>query len=280
MIFQNELLKLIKASLKEDIGKGDITGKNIPNKNRIVKGRIVSKSKGILAGIKIVEKIFKEIDKDLVFYPLKKDGDILNKSDVIAKVEGKAESLFLCERTVLNFLQHLSGIATLVRKYVDLVEGTNVKIYDTRKTLPNLRLIEKYAVRVGGGYNHRFGLYDGILIKKNHLKVAGSIKNAVSSIRKKISKNIKIEVEASNIKEVKEAIESKVDIIMLDNMKLKEIKKAVNLKNSLDESILIEVSGGVNFKNVKKIANSGVDRISIGLITNSSQVLDASFELE
>ncbi len=280
MVSESELLKIIRSSLKEDIGKGDITGKNIPNKNRIVTGRIISKSNGILAGIQIVEKILKETDNKFIFYQLKKDGDILTKNDIIAKVEGKAESIFLCERTVLNFLQHLSGIATIVRKYVDLVKGSGAKIYDTRKTLPNLRLIEKYAVRVGGGYNHRFGLYDGVLIKKNHIKVAGSIRNAVESIRKNVPKGMTIEVEVTNMKEVKEAIESKVEIIMLDNMNLREIKNAVNLKNSLNKSILIEVSGGVNLRNVKSIANCGVDRISIGLITNSSQSLDASFEIE
>lgn len=262
--------KLVKEALKEDIGKGDITTRYLGIGNKIVHGKIIAKEKGIIAGIPIAKLAFKIVDPKVKFTQKYQDGQFISKGKVVAQLKGKACSILSAERTALNFLQHLSGIATLTAKFAKVFRG----IYDTRKTIPLLRAFEKYAVRIGGGKNHRFGLDSAILIKDNHIRIAGSIKNPIANIRKKI--NAPIEVEVKNFKELKEALESKADIIMLDNMNLGMIKKAVKM---IKNKAVIEVSGGVNLKNIKKLAKLGVDRISVGAITHSAKALDFSLEI-
>ena len=205
-----------------------------------------------------------------------RDGEIVRSEKIIIEISGNMRSLLTAERTALNFLQRMSGIATLTKKFVDSVKGFKAKIIDTRKTTPCLRILEKYAVQCGGGINHRFGLYDGILIKDNHIKAAGGIIKAVKRVRDNAPHLIKIEVETKSLKEVKDALNCKADVIMLDNMDIPAIKKAVKL---IDKRALIEVSGGVTLKNVSEIAATGVDYISIGALTHSARAVDISMEI-
>ena len=278
---------IIKIAIKEDIGSGDITTlvvlKSKINSQKL-KGtaEIIAKENLVAAGLPLAEEVFRQIDKQTVFKPLVKDGEWVKKGQCIAMVKGRFSTLLTGERTALNFLQHLSGIATLTHQFADKVKDYNVKILDTRKTTPGLRILEKYAVRCGGGFNHRFGLYDAILIKDNHIAAAGSIRNAALLAKKNAPKK-KIEVEVKNFKELKEAIESRVDIIMLDNMKPYQMKKAVSFilatRNPQLATLLIEASGGVSLKNIRDIAKTGVDLISIGALTHSARAVDISMEI-
>ena len=278
MKFQ-EIQKIVKSALKEDLGRGDITSELIVPETQSGEGIILVKEKGIIAGLGVAKLVFRQIDPQLVFKPLVKDGTEAIPDQKIASVRGRIKSILMCERTALNFLQRLSGIATLTNQYVRKVKGVNVEILDTRKTTPGLRTLEKYAVRKGGGKNHRQGLYDMILIKDNHIKSAGSISSAVKKVLKN-SKNLKIEIETKNLKEVKEALNFKIDRIMLDNFRLKNLRKAVKLIRSKDKKIEIEASGKVNLKNVRDVALSGVDYISIGALTHSAKALDLSLTLK
>ncbi|MFB3895427.1 MAG: carboxylating nicotinate-nucleotide diphosphorylase [bacterium] len=270
-----EIQNLISAALQEDIGSGDITTSSIISNNRIGKAKLQAKAAGIIAGLPLIPLILGTKPKYQFYF---KDGDKIKKGDIIAEIEAVASLLLSRERVLLNFIQRLSGIASLTRKYVDKVKPYPAKILDTRKTTPLFRSLEKYAVRVGGGYNHRFGLYDQILIKDNHIEIAGSITDAVTRVRKSIKNNkMLIEVETKSLKEVQEALAVKVDIIMLDNMPIPKIKLAVSL---IRERALIEVSGGVSLKTVRGIAKTGVDLISVGALTHSAPALDISLEID
>lgn len=262
--------KIVTLSLKEDIGKGDITTNLIVNDKLKCLAIIKSKDTGVLAGNPIAELVFKRLDSRTKYIQRKKDGDTINPNDIIAEVRGSVRTVLTGERLSLNFLQRLSGIATLSQKFVNKTKGFDVKIIDTRKTTPGLRILEKYAVTVSGCYNHRFGLFDGILIKDNHIQIAGNIEKAVLKVRAKY-KNKEIEVETSNINQVREALKSGADIIMLDNMTPDKIKKAVKI---IDSKAMTEASGGINLDNIGEYAKTGVDYISVGALTHSAKSLD------
>lgn len=274
--YENKIKETIKNALEEDIGQGDITSQFIFLKNKVIRGKFVAKEKGIVAGLMVAQMVFKIIDNKISFKQYVNDGSIVKRNQTIAKVTGPIKSLLAAERTVLNFLQRMSGIATLTNQFVKKVKKTKTTILDTRKTAPGLRIIDKWAVYLGGGKNHRIGLYDMILIKDNHLKAAGSLKKAIKLVKKQSYKNgLKIEIEINTLTQLKEVLEGNVDIIMLDNMNLNQIKKSVTLVN---KKIKLEISGGVNLNNIEKFAQSGVDYISIGALTHSSKALDISLE--
>ncbi len=277
---------IVRMALKEDVEKGDVTTRLTIPKGRKAKGVIRAKEKGIIAGLPAAALAFKTVNKKVIFKVKVKEGEKVKKEQVIAEVTGDARSILTAERTALNFLQRLSGIATLTNQFVKKVKPYKTKIFDTRKTTPGLRYLEKYAVRCGGGYNHRMGLWEMVLIKDNHLKIVQSPKSKVQSlkeivkdIRKRIPKGMKIEVEAKNLREVKEAAKAGVDIIMLDNMDLKTMRRAVRLIKVQGPKSKVEVSGQVSLKNVRKIAKTRVDRISIGALTHSAKALDISLDI-
>jgi len=276
MIDKKELTKIVKRALKEDIGKGDITTKFTipPDINGLAV--IVAKENGVLAGANVVKRVFKIVDKDVKFTFHKDDGDRFISGSVIADAQGSARSLLSAERVALNFLQRMSGMATLTAKYVEKIKGTDAKILDTRKTTPTLRMLEKYAVRVGGGYNHRMGLYDQILIKDNHINIGNGITNLLKRIKNVDSNRLFIEIEVKNLRELKQVLRFKVNRIMLDNMPIEDIKEAVKLVAGTCE---LEVSGNVNLRNVKGKAETGVDYISVGSLTHSYKSIDFSMNM-
>ena len=268
--------KIIEQALLEDIGTGDITTKSIIPSNLKAKGIIKTSGEGVVAGLGIACLVFKKLDLDVTFQEKIKDGTKVAQGKVLVEITGPARTILKGERVALNFLQRMSGIATITSKFCQKVKDCPVRIVDTRKTTPGLRILEKYAVCMGGGYNHRFGLYDAVLIKDNHIAVAGGIKSAVNSVRKQIPHTVKIEVEVENLSQFQEALEMKVDIIMLDNMNLDTMKEAVKMVKG---KVLIEASGGVTLENVRKIAQTGVDLISVGALTHSVKSLDISMEI-
>jgi len=284
--------QIVRSSLKEDIGKRDITTELTIPKDKRVKAVLLAKEDGVVCGLNVAAGVFKEIDKKIKFKPLVLEGQPVKKGKIIARIEGKAQSILTAERVALNFLSLLSGIATKTREYVDRIKPYKVnpafarkgrvKIMDTRKTIPGLRELQKYAVRVGGGVNHRMRLDEMVLIKDNHLRVQSSKFKVQSSIRKKIPKDTKIEIEVKNLREFKEALRAEPDIIMLDNMKIPDIRKAIKIKRNTQYAIrntLIEASGGITLANVKKVAATGVDMISIGELTHSLKSMDISLEV-
>lgn len=262
--------------LNEDVGSGDITTENIIPQQAKTVGLIQAKQRGIVAGINVAGLVFTTLAPDIEFTPMVEDGDEVEPHTVLAKIEGDAHVILTGERLALNLLQHMSGIATLTSSYARLAEGTKAHVVDTRKTLPGLRMLEKYAIRVGGGRNHRMGLYDAVMIKDNHIKVAGGIKEAVRMTRNEISHTVKIEVETETLDQVKEALEAGADIIMLDNMSIEMIKEAVAL---IGGRAIVEASGGVTKERLPAIAKAGVDIISIGALTNSAPILDISLDI-
>ena len=268
--------KIIEQALLEDIGTGDITTESIIPYDLKTKGIIKTKEEGVIAGLKIANLVFKKLDSEIIFEKKIKDGTKVARDKVLAEISGPARTILKGERVALNFLQRMSGIATITSKFCQQVKDLPVRIVDTRKTTPGLRILEKYAVRIGGGYNHRFGLYDAVLIKDNHIAIAGGIKSVVNSTRKQISHMVKIEVEVENLSQLQEALEMKVDIIMLDNMDLNTMKRAVK---TVKGKALIEASGGVTLEKVRKIAQTGVDLISIGTLTHSAKSLDIGMEI-
>ena len=291
--------QIVRSSLKEDIGKRDITTELTIPKDKRVKAVLLAKEDGVVCGLNVAAGVFKEIDKKIKFKPLVLEGQPVKKGKIIARIEGKAQSILTAERVALNFLSLLSGIATKTREYVDRIKPYKVnpafarkgrvKIMDTRKTIPGLRELQKYAVRVGGGVNHRMRLDEMVLIKDNHLRVQSSKFKVQSSIRKKIPKDTKIEIEVKNLREFKEALRAEPDIIMLDNMKIPDIRKAIKIKRNTQylpagrqgaiRNTLIEASGGITLANVKKVAATGVDMISIGELTHSLKSMDISLEV-
>jgi len=275
-----DIHSIILSALKEDIGTGDVTTEATIPDNVIGKGIFLVKDDGIIAGLDIAERVFKSVDKELVLLRSRKDGEVVKNGEIIAIVEGSVASILTAERTALNFLQRMSGIATMASQFKDQVKHTKAKIMDTRKTAPGLRVLDKLAVKIGGCENHRVGLYDRFLIKDNHIAVAGSISKAVKACRgyKDFKlKNFLIEVETTNFSEVIEALQSGADIIMLDNFELDEMVKAVRLING---KCKVEASGGVNIYTVKNIAETGVDYISVGALTHSVKALDISLEVQ
>jgi nicotinate-nucleotide pyrophosphorylase (carboxylating) len=271
------LRKIVEKAVEEDIGFGDLTTESIVPDNFYTKAFIIAKEEGIIAGIPVAEEVFKFLDPSINFSPKVSDGERVEKGETIVEIHGKAKTILTGERTALNFLQRLSGIATFTNYCVSLAKPYGVKILDTRKTTPLLRALEKYAVKVGGGgENHRFALYDMVLIKDNHIKIAGSITEAVKRVREKVSPFYKIEVETENLEQVKEALENKVDIIMLDNMDIETIKKAIKIING---KALIEVSGNIKPEDIKTIAELGINFISMGKLTHSVKSLDISLEV-
>jgi len=274
--------QMVQSILKEDIGKRDITTELTIPKDKRVKAVLLAKEDGVVCGLNVAAGVFKEIDKKIKFKPLVLEGQPVKKGKILARVEGRAQSILTAERVALNFLSLLSGIATKAREYVDRIKPYKVKIMDTRKTVPGLRELQKYAVRVGGGLNHRMKLDEMVLIKDNHLKVHGSRFMAQGSIKKKIPKRMKIEIEVKNLREFKDALKAGPDIIMLDNMKIVDIKKAVKINrtpHTVHRKPLIEASGGITLANVKKVAATGVDMISIGELTHSLKSMDISLEV-
>ena len=267
---------LIKISLEEDIGPGDITTENLIDKDLKGIGEIVAKEPIVIAGLDVARQVFEQLDSDISFKPNFKDGDFIEKGNIVLEVEGKLRALLMGERTALNFLQRLSGIATHVRSYVEKLGNKNVRLVDTRKTTPGLRVLEKYAVSIGGAHNHRMGLYDGVLIKDNHIAVCGGIKKAIERIKDKLSHLVKIEVEVSDLDEVKEAIEAGADVIMLDNMDIDHIKEAIDF---IKRKAVVEISGGITIDRLNQLADTGVDIISAGALTHSARSVDISMRI-
>lgn len=275
---KTELEKSIKSALREDLRTtGDITTDSIIPMGLKAKSFLLAKEDGRIAGLEVAMFVFKILDSRIKWKNLVKEGSVVKKGKRIAEIEGNYRALLTGERTALNFLQRISGIATAASRFVKAVGDLPVKILDTRKTVPGLRLLDKYAVKAGGGTNHRMGLFDMVMIKDNHIKIAGGITAAVNQVKKKSNKRIKIEVETTNLKEVREALNAGADIIMLDNMKIPEMKKAVKLING---RALTEASGNVNIKTVRAIAKTGVDFISVGSLTHSVKALDIAMYIE
>lgn len=265
------LLKIVKSALEEDIGKGDITTKFSVSPDINALGIIVAKEKGILVGTQVAKEVFWVVDKNTKSTFQKADGNKFISGEIIADIRGKAPSLLSAERVALNFLQRMSGIATLTARYVKKIKGTKAKILDTRKTTPNLRLLEKYAVSVGGGFNHRMGLYDQILIKDNHINLGNGIRNVLNKIKDVNSGRLFVEIEVKNIRQLRQALRFNVDRIMLDNMSIEEIGDAVKIVNGRCE---LEVSGNISLQNIREIAEAGVDFISVGSLTHSYNSID------
>lgn len=277
--YDQGLIVTIKGWLQEDIGSGDVTSRaTIPAEQQSV-GIIHVKDRGIIAGLGIAELVFKLVDPSLKFTALKQDADQVEYGTVVAQVEGSTHSILTGERLALNLMQRLSGIATVTRQYVNLLEGLPVRLVDTRKTTPGHRWLEKYAVRVGGGHNHRFGLYDAVMIKDNHIKGAGGITAAVKSAREQIPHTMTIEVEAENLVQVKEACQAGANIVMLDNMSPDLMTIAVQEIRKLAPHVMIEASGNVSLTTIRGIAETGVDIISVGKLTYSFDNLDISLDL-
>jgi nicotinate-nucleotide pyrophosphorylase (carboxylating) len=278
MINQEKVMRQIQEWLEEDIGYGDISVQATVPHFATAKGIMYAKASGVVAGLDVARLVFKGLDSSLTFRSLVTDGDVIEKGTELAEIEGKAQSILSAERLALNLLQRLSGIASATREYVQRAHevNPNVRVVDTRKTTPGLRILEKFAVRVGGGHNHRFGLSDAVMIKDNHIKASGGINQAVVAARQFIPHTTKIEVEVESLEQLKEAIEAKADIIMLDNMSIKEMSEAVRL---VDGQAIVEASGGVNLETIASIAGTGVDIISVGALTHSVKALDISLDL-
>jgi len=270
----SEISQYIKCALEEDIGTGDVTTNTIVPAGASLRGRIVAKQDGIVAGLDIARDVFLTLDEQVRFIPKVEEGSRVTRRDVLAEVEGPARALLTGERPALNFLGRMSGIATLTRKFVDAVAGTKAKILDTRKTAPGLRMTDKLAVRLGGGENHRTGLFDMVLIKDNHIDFAGSITNAVERVRAS-GTTLEIEVETRTLDDVREALALGVERILLDNMSPDMMREAVAICGGRAK---LEASGNVTLDNVLEVAKTGVDYISVGALTHSPVVFDVSLE--
>lgn len=265
--------EIIKCALKEDIGTGDITTLSTISPDMQILGRFIAKEEGVICGLPVLKRVFEIMDKAIKLILNCKDGDRVQKGDVIAEISGPAQGILTGERVALNFLQRLSGIATHTREAADLIAGTKAVIADTRKTTPGLRVLEKYAVRMGKGVNHRFNLSDGILIKDNHIRAAGGITQAIEKARQNAPHTLKIEVEVEDFEQIKEALQCRADIIMLDNMSIEDMKKAVGM---IDTKALTEASGNMGDKDLRAVAEAGVDIISIGALTHTVRAMDIS----
>ncbi|MGD9345621.1 MAG: carboxylating nicotinate-nucleotide diphosphorylase [Candidatus Aminicenantes bacterium] len=270
-----EIDAIIETALKEDMPEGDITSDSLIPAESISTAIFLAKEDGMLAGIDVSSRVFLKIDPHVEFVKHKEDGQNFRTGDTLARIEGSSLTLLKGERTALNFLQRMSGIATLTQKYVKATEGTHTRILDTRKTTPSLRDLEKYAVKMGGGNNHRLNLSEMVMIKDNHLKIVGSISEAVKRARDRVGPHIKIEVETTTFEEVKQAVQAGVDMIMLDNMSPEKMREVVDW---IDGRLPLEASGNVTLETLKEIASTGVDYISVGSLTHSFRSLDISME--
>lgn len=269
----DEIDRVIDAALAEDIGSGDITSLSVIPEDTRFSCVMAAREPIVLAGLPLARRVFAKVVPEASFTELAADGDLIAKDGLIAKIEGPARGLLTAERTALNLLQHLSGIATLTRKYAEKLAGTNARLLDTRKTIPGLRAVAKYASRVGGAKNHRMGLYDGVLIKDNHIAVAGSVGEAVR--RAKADKRPMIEVECDTLEQLSQALAAEADIVLLDNMTPEMLSQAVRITNG---RVPLEASGGVNLDTIRAIAESGVDYISVGRITQSAPAVDIGLD--
>ena len=274
---------LVRLALKEDIGKGDITSKLTVPKPAQALALIMAKEDAVIAGLPVAKLVYEIVDPALAFDGLLQDGSRVEYGDILVKIQGSARSILAGERVALNFLQHLSGVATLTAKYVEQVQGTSAKILDTRKTLPGFRVLDKYAVRMGGGTNHRMGLYDMVLIKSNHVELAGGIGNAIRKIKRSNGKGTKVVAEVRNLNEATEALFASPDRLLLDNMSLDKIRDVVALVETSNRAREVktdlEVSGGINLDNVRAIAQTGVNFVSVGALTHSARAVDLSLTL-
>ena len=275
-------LPMVNLALTEDWGSGDVTTERVVPEGASARGTILAREEGVLAGLVVARLAFTTAEPSIRFESLRRDGDSLRPGDAICSMVGAARGMLMAERVALNFLQRLSGVATATRRFVDAVKGTGAIILDTRKTTPGLRILEKYAVSVGGGGNHRFGLFDMYLIKDNHLKLAGGIAEAVTKCRG-AGDDLPVEVEVSTLEELEEACAAGVDRVMLDNVSVREVRRACEVVRGITDPAgrpKVEVSGGITLDNVREMAQCGVDYISIGAITHSAPAVDMSLELE
>jgi len=268
---------LVLRALQEDIGTGDITTDSIVAEDRQASARIWAKADGVVAGLPLLPIVFQSLDPSVQVELLATDGQAVTAGTTLARVQGSARAILTGERVALNFLQRLSGIATRTARLVEQIRFYNCRIVDTRKTAPGLRMLEKYAVAAGGGLNHRFGLYDAVLIKDNHIAIAGGVLEAVSAVRRRLGHTYKIEVEVENMEQLAQALESGVDIIMLDNMPPEMMKEAVR---QIDGRALVEASGGITEETLQEVAKTGVDFISVGALTHDVKALDISLDVE
>ncbi len=273
MLQQTEIRRIIERALREDIGSGDVTTGSVLTGREKGRARAMAKADMVIAGIQVFKEVFLAVDPEIRFLGKLRDGQPAKRGDTIAEVSGRLSSILQAERVALNFFQRMCGIATLTRSYVDQVKGTKAKILDTRKTAPGLRVLDKYAVKAGGGHNHRFALYDGVLIKDNHITAAGGITPAVRRAAAARTPTLKIEVEVKNLKEAKEALKAGADMIMLDNMSLKNMEEAVRF---IAGKVPVEASGNISLLNVREVAETGVDYISAGALTHSVSAADIS----
>jgi nicotinate-nucleotide pyrophosphorylase (carboxylating) len=268
--------EIVRLALAEDIGPGDLTTTACVPPDLQALGEFLAKQAGVLSGMAVVEECFRQAAPGCRVEHLKQEGDAFAPGDVLARVEGPAGEILTTERVALNFLQRMCGVATIARQYVEAVAGTHARIVDTRKTTPGLRLLEKAAVRAGGGRNHRFALYDGVILKDNHIAAVGCIGAAVRQARERVQHTVKLEVETTSLEQVREALDAGADIIMLDNMDLEPMRQAVAL---VAGRALVEASGGISLETVAAVAATGVDLISVGKLTHSAPAVDISLEL-
>lgn len=273
-LFQFE--ELVERALQEDIGTGDLSSLIIPE-DFMGEARIYAKENGVVSGIPIAEMIFKKVDPRITIESNVKDGERINPGLLILTLKGPLAGILQAERTAINFMQHLSGISSITRRMVDIVSDLGVKVTDTRKTMPGMRALQKYAVRVGGGNNHRFGLYDAVMLKDNHHAAVGGLVEAVKRVKEKTGHMVKIEVECETLTQVEEAIAAGVDVIMLDNMSMEDMKHAVGY---IGKRAIVEASGGVTEENIREIAETGVDIVSVGRLTHSVQAVDFSLVID
>ncbi len=273
----SHMRQILQNALKEDIGAGDITTESIVSHGSLARGSFIAKSDGVVAGWDFVEELFSLLDEHVTITRNFPDGTAVETGSVIGAIAGPAQAILKGERTALNFLQRMSGIATTTRRFVDAVKGTKAIILDTRKTVPGLRIFDKMAVRIGGGQNHRVGLFDMVLIKDNHIAEAGSITEAVNRVKEKISDEIKVEVEVRNLPELQEVLNLRVDRILLDNMTPGQMREAVGI---VDGRVPLEASGNITLQNVAEVAATGVDFISVGALTHSVTAMDISLMID
>ena len=280
MQYENLINKLLDLGIEEDINTGDITTESIIPASMNGVATMTAKQDGVISGLDIVKMVYDRFQNDVVFTPYFKDGDAAKKGDVILKIEATYPTLLRGERLSLNIFQRMCGIATETARYVKELEGTHTELLDTRKTAPGLRVLDKMAVKHGGGTNHRMGLYDMAMIKDNHIKMAGGIAKAVEQVRSRIADEIKIEVETTNIDEVHQAINAGADIIMLDNMDTQTMTEAVKIINAADKGIKTEASGNMSIPRLKEVAATGVDYISVGALTHTVKGMDISMNIQ
>ena len=280
MQYENLITKLLDLGIEEDINTGDITTESIIPESMNAVATMTAKQEGVISGLEIVKMVYDRFQSDVVFTPYFKDGDQVKKGDVILKIEATYPTLLRGERLSLNLFQRMCGIATETAKYVKELNGTSTELLDTRKTAPGLRVLDKLAVKHGGGTNHRMGLYDMAMIKDNHIKMAGGITKAVEQVRARIAEGIKIEVETTNLDEVKEAIAAGADIIMLDNMGNEAMAEAVATIKAADKGIKTEASGNMSIPRLIEVAATGVDYISVGALTHTVKAMDISMNIQ